>query len=175
MEKIVPISAFHWQQFLVSTAEGLAESVTDEYVVLGERDERVEYFEDHHWRNMPLLDYLADPASRLIVHFAVDNLEDGLVCADGALRPYVDPAIAARADEEAYEAALDAVRQYLHTGEETAIGYRIRRLGDDLAFEAVEMFGGSCGMAPCNEALDEGAQQKFFKTALEDYLDRFVG
>ncbi len=174
MEKNVPISTFNWQQFLVSTADGLTDAVTDEYVVIGEREDRVEYFEDQHWRSLPLLDYLADPARRLIVHFAVDNLEDGLVCADGVVRPYVDPAIADRADEDAYEAALDAVRQYLHTGEETAIGYRIRRDGEDLFFEAVEVFCGSCGMEPCNEALDDGAEQLFFKTALAEYLARFV-
>lgn len=174
MEKSVNLSSFDWPRFLETTARNLADAVSEEYVVLIERGNSGDCFETIQWRDRSLADLLLDQQISLIVHFAVDNLEDGLICGDGVFRPYVDLSCLSADDEVADESVVDTVRLRLCTGEETALGYRITRAGEALNFQFVAIFCGTCELAPCSEPIDLDAERDFFGAALEAYIERFV-
>lgn len=174
MEKQVNLSSFDWAQYLDTTARNLRDVVSEEFVVLVNRGGLVDCFEPVDWRKQSLSNLLQEPGSSLIIHYAVDSLEDGLVCADGIFRPFVEQGRFTANDEMAYEAAVDTVRLRLCTGEETALGYRVTRTGEVLYFQFVAIFCGTCELAPCNEPIDLDAERAFFGPDLEAFIERFV-
>lgn len=173
MKRTIKISNFSWLEFLETTAENLEGSINDDYIVTKDIDGIVDYFEDKNWRETDLLGEMNNQDLKLYVHFAADNLDDGVICADGVFRPYVDPDKVDPNDEEAYEDACEEAREHMHVGETGSIGFLVSRQGDDLIFQVAENFGGACGMAPCNTVLEDEEEHVFYGNALDEYLNRF--
>lgn len=175
MLKTVPINDFAWHEFLTESQRNLDEVVSDDDLVVKLIGDDPDYFTETSWRDVDLLQELVDDNTRLFVHFGVDNLDDGIVCADGVTRFYVDPDSIDPEDEDAYALALCEAMDHTYTGDASAIGYVVSRHRDHLTFQVGAFFAGACTAPPPGvEILEGGEECIFYKDVLERFFDRFI-
>jgi hypothetical protein len=112
--------------------------------------------------------------TRLFVPFAVDNLDNAVVLADGTTKLYVDPGIVSPEDEDAYEEALDEARKHIFCSETETVGYVFERRGDELTITAGWFISGSDNCPSSIDILAENEELDFYGFAMERYIDQFL-
>jgi hypothetical protein len=95
MNKTVAVTSFDWDGFLEETAKNLENLIDDARLVVKLVDGQVIFFEDG-WKSADLLEELSAAETRLFVPFAVDNLDNAVILADGTTQLYVDPTLVSR-------------------------------------------------------------------------------
>lgn len=173
MKTVIPVSSFDWDGFLEETLKNLENMVAAKFMVVKQVDKHVEYFENG-WRDLDLLEDLRGENVRLFVQFAVDNLDNAVVLADGTTKLYVDPNVVSPEDEDAFEKALDEARQHMYCSETESVGFVFEREGDELTISTGWYVGESANGPPSIDVLVNHEELDFYGYAMERYIDQFM-
>jgi hypothetical protein len=173
MKNVVPATSFDWDGFLEETQKNLENMITSDMLVIKQVDRQVEYFSSG-WKNLDLLRELRGGDTRLFVHFAVDNLDNAVVLADGTTKLYVDPAVVSTEDEDVYDDAVEEAREHIYCSETESVGYIFERQGDDLTISTGWYVEGSSDGPPAIEVLANNEELDFYGYAMERYINQFM-
>lgn len=172
MNKSVPVTSFDWDGFLEETAKNLEHLIDDDRLVIKLVDGQVIFFEDG-WKTADLQEELAAPEIRLFVPFAVDNLDNAVILADGTTQLYVDPTLVSPEDEEDYERAIEQAREFLIDEKSEAVGYLFTLAGEDLSITAAWFRDASDDGPASIDLLDNNEELDLYGFAMERYIDQF--
>ncbi len=173
MKNAMPVSSFDWDGFLEETLKNLANMVTLEHLVIKQVDKQVKYYAQG-WKNLDLVNELHTSQTRLFVPFAVDNLDNAVVLADGTTKLYVDPGLVNAEDEDAFEEALEEARRNRFRSDIESVGFIFERHGDELIITAGWYVSESDHAPASIDILTENEELDFYGYAMERYIDQFI-
>lgn len=173
MKKVVLISAFDWDGFLEETLKNLENMVPEEDLAIRLVDDQIEYFWDN-WKDLDLLEAMRGGKFRLFVHFAVDNLDDAVVLADGTIRLYDDLDVVNPEDEDEYDAAQDIARQGIWRKETESVGFIFERHGNELIITSGWYTGSDGSRPPVIDELINSEELDFFGYAMDRYVNQYI-
>ena len=172
MNKTVAVTSFDWDGFLEETAKNLENLIDDARLVVKLVDGQVIFFEDG-WKSADLLEELVAAETRLFVPFAIDNLDNAVILADGTTQLYVDPTLVSPEDEDDYEHAIEQAREFFVDDKSESVGYLISLDGEDLAITAAWFRDASDDGPASIDLLDNNEELDLYGFAMERYIDQF--
>lgn len=173
MKNILPVASFDWDGFLEETLKNLGSLVTLEQLVIKQVDKKVIYY-SQGWKNLDLVNELHTTRTRLFVPFAIDNLDNAVVLADGTTKLYIDPAVVSTEDEDTYESAIDEARHHRFNSDLESVGFIFERHGDELVITAGWYIAASERAPASLDVLAENEELDFYGFAMERYIDQFI-
>jgi hypothetical protein len=172
MNKSVPLASFDWDGFLEETFKNLQGLVPVDHLVIRVIEDQVSLSRDD-FRSISLEEELSDAGTRLFVPFAVDNLDNAVVLADGTVQLYVDPTVVSPEDEEDVAEAISEVRQTLRAERTETVGY-LFSLQDDLLQIVAAWFRDASEDGPAMvEVLVNNEELDLYGFAMERYIEQF--
>ena len=173
MKLVMPVAAFDWDGFLEETLKNLEHLIPEENLVIKQVDKHVEYYSKRR-EGAELLEEMRAKNTCLFVHFAVDNLDNAVILADGSTKLYVDPNVVSPEDEDAYETALESAREHLYCSETETVGFIFERHGDQLTITTGWYSGGAGSSPPAIDRLVNNEELDFYGYAMERYIEQFI-
>ena len=172
MNKSVAVTSFDWDGFLEETAKNLENLIDDARLVVKLVDGQVIFFEDG-WKSADLLEELVAAETRLFVPFAIDNLDNAVILADGTTQLYVDPTLVSPEDEDDYEHAIEQAREFFVGDKSESVGYLFSLEGEDLTITAAWFRDASDDGPASIDLLDNNEELDLYGFAMERYIDQF--
>ncbi len=173
MNRSLPLEYFDWDSFLDETLKNLQTIATDDLLVAKQVDEAVSFYKSG-WLNKDLAEELATPDTRLFVSFAIDNLDNAVVLADGTTMIYSDPNDMSLDDEAELEDAQDhAEKDMIHTPSE-AVGYLFKRRGEQLLITTGWLVRQSDNCPAMIKDLANHEELDLYGYAMERYIEQFI-